>query len=110
MLYTIHNQILHKKALLQNEPYIDKNITQWHSIALTAHANLIKAQEEASRGGRDAAAQIRVDEAQAQVDKVWKDGMKVLGVVVEGYAAEPRGAEATYQLALCKHEQAERIQ
>jgi hypothetical protein len=48
------------------------------------------------------------DNGKAQVMLLQKSSEKVL-LLIERAAAEPMGAEATFQLALCKHEQAERL-
>jgi hypothetical protein len=49
-------------------------------------------------------------EAAVRRDQVKKSGAKMLGLLVDGSAAESRATQASYLLALCLHEQAERLQ
>jgi hypothetical protein len=50
------------------------------------------------------------DTTRGPVEVLWKEGLPILTVVLEGAASEPQALLLTYQLALSKHEQAERLQ
>src|SRR5262249_32405486 len=41
---------------------------------------------------------------------VWKQGQEPLSILLDGVCAQVRSPEVTYLLALCMHEQAERLQ
>ena len=48
--------------------------------------------------------------ARARVNALWKEGEVPVGSYLLVATAEPMGSWTTYFLALCKHEQAERLQ
>ena len=99
--------------LRQDHPELDEQLAQWCTRAYAAYAERIKAQAElieAQKAAKNAtAAQSRVAAAQARVDQVWEQAQP-LELTLISAAAEPISAEITYQLALCRQEQAERFQ
>jgi hypothetical protein len=94
------------QGYLQNNPDVLTDFEKWKEALFSAYGQVVKAQEAARRGGPQEA----VEQALAQREQVEKQGAKMLSVIVEGLAAEPRLAQATYQLAVCMGEQAERAQ
>jgi hypothetical protein len=95
-----------QKAKLQSDPDAITEFERWKEELFQAFGDAGRAQDAAGKGGSQEAA----DAALARREQVWKNGNKVLSLLVDGGTAEPRGAQATYQLALCMHEQAERLQ
>jgi hypothetical protein len=84
----------------QEAPRLQEGVAAWIEQALAAHAEFLRA-----RGGPGEAA------AKAQVAALWKwRPDDPIAVLLLGAAAEARGAEVTYQLGLCKHEIAARLQ
>lgn len=104
-LVAMRDELRRGKAMLQAETSLEQKVNQWCGRAVETYANLIRAEREAGAGGRSAA----LVTAQARVDELWKQSKEMV-LLVRAATAEPFGAEATYLLALCKHEQAERSQ
>jgi hypothetical protein len=91
----------------QEKANLDKQVEEWCRLAIHVNGELIKAEDAAgSRGARDEELQA----AKTRMDEVWKTGQAPLTLLMRTATAEPLGSEVTYQLALCKHEQAERAQ
>jgi hypothetical protein len=91
----------------QEKANLDKQVAEWCKLAIHVNGELIKAEDAAgSRGARDEELQA----AKSRMDEVWKTGQAPLTLLMRTATAEPLGSEVTYQLALCKHEQAERAQ
>jgi hypothetical protein len=84
----------------QAATHLQEGVSEWIEKALAAHADLLRA-----RGGPAEAA------AKANAAALWKwRPDEPIAVLLLGAAAEARGAEVTYQLGLCKHEVAARLQ
>jgi hypothetical protein len=105
-LQALRDQFKVQKDWLQTNPDVLAAFERWKETLYKAYGAVAKAQEEVRKG----APQDVLDQAVAQREQVEKEGAKVLSIIVDGTAAEPRLAQATYQLALCMHEQAERAQ
>ncbi len=95
-----------QKDMLQTNPEVFAKFDAWKDELFKAYGDVGRAQEEARKGGSHEA----VERALARREEVRKQGGKILAVLVLGGTAEPRGEQVTYQLALCMHEQAERLQ
>jgi hypothetical protein len=86
---------------------LEKQVDEWCQQVNHAYADLIRAEQAAgSRGAKDP----DVQDAQNRMEKVWQNGARPLNRLLLAARAEPFGPEVTYQLALCKHEEAERVQ
>jgi hypothetical protein len=75
--------------------------------------NLLKAQFDLQTAQRQAGGDSQnpaLVAARERLEGVWKQGQMWLDALVFGAAAGPMGQELNYQLALVKHEQAERLQ
>jgi hypothetical protein len=91
----------------QEKADLEKQVNEWIKRVNHAHADFIRAEEAAgNRGARDP----DVQDAQKRLDEVWKSGSRAFNRLMLAARAEPFASEVTYQLALCKHEQAERVQ
>ena len=79
---------------------LNKDLKSWADQAVAAYAEM-----ERQKGSADEAL------AKEKVAALWQ-GEKAGPIVVllQGSAAEGRGAEVTFQLGLCKHEEAARLQ
>jgi hypothetical protein len=84
-----------------NIPEFQRERAAWPDRATSAYADLIRAEKEGPAA---------VAEAKQRVDAVWKEGNRIVSVLVEGQAAKPLDAVTTYLLAQAKHEQAARLQ
>jgi hypothetical protein len=82
----------------------DEKLRKWRDQAMSVYANLLRAQREVGPGSLEA-----VTAAQNEVNTLWKESAG-LERMVRARAAEPFLSEATYQLALCQREKAERAQ
>lgn len=95
-----------QKDRLQSDPEVYEKFERWKDDLYQAYGAMGRAQDEARKGGSPEAA----DAAAVHLEQVKRSGEKVLSVLVDGSAARPRAAQAMYQMALCLHEQAERLQ
>jgi hypothetical protein len=105
-LVSLRDELERNKTMLQAQTGLDQKVEQWCAQAIETYATLIRAERE---GGGPGARTGAVASAQAKVDDLWKRSKEMV-MLVQAAAAEPFAAEATYLLALCKHEQAERSQ
>jgi hypothetical protein len=110
-------QVRFQKSLSQNDPELMKHMGEWLEKVVAVQADY----QRAAKAGGD------LDQIQKRIQQLWVGGLNPGGdgsqpsgtasdrlppwlPFVVGVAADPMGAEATYLLALCKHEQAERAQ
>jgi hypothetical protein len=99
-------QIRIQADTLKNRPEVFDDFESWKKRLYEAYGKEGEAKENLRRGGSQ-----DVAEAATQArEQVWKSGMTVLSVLVEGGTAESRRAQVMYQQALCMHELAERLQ
>jgi hypothetical protein len=126
------DQVRYQKALGSNTPGMNRELRQWCEEAVAAQAALQRADREATRS-QNAKAADELAAARQRLNRLWlgdqnlaliaeeegKTPQERKGVplvlplqlrVILRAAAGPMEAEATYWLALCKHEQAELIQ
>jgi hypothetical protein len=82
-------------------PVSPLGVQQWCKLAEQVYVELIQA--------KDAGDAVRLNAAQQQVKALWDQGADVSNLI-RATAAEPLESEATYQIALAKQEQAERLQ
>jgi hypothetical protein len=88
-----------------SERELQESSSNWSKEASADYADLLRAERAAEKG--DPAGVAAREEARAKIDDLWKRSRWPM-LYIEFLAAEPLTAEATYLLALCKHEQAER--
>jgi hypothetical protein len=82
---------------------LDREVADWLRVAREAYANLLRA-----RNARSPAAET---DASRRVAALWTPELgQPVYLLLHGALAGPRDAEVTYQLCLCKHEQAEQLQ
>jgi hypothetical protein len=106
-LTQMRQEILRQKAKLEASTDVRSEVAQALRNVIDAQAELQRAERQA---GANAAQDAAANEARERLEAAWKKGRGWLDILVEGSAAGPLGAEVNYQLALCKHEQAERLQ
>ncbi len=92
---------------LRSHPMLEAEVAAWCQKARTAQADVLIAQDEARRIGPEA--EPRLTGARERLAALWsaKEAESVARLL-NAAAAQALTAEASYQLALCKHEQAER--
>jgi hypothetical protein len=111
------DQVRFQKALFQSDPELMKHMGEWLEKVVAVQADY----QRATKGSGD------LDQIQRRFQQLWVGSLNPGGdrlqssdpasdrlppwlPFVVGVAADPMGAQATYLLALCKHEQAERAQ
>jgi hypothetical protein len=77
----------------------DAKLVQWAEAARDAYTKLLRARDDAARAS-----------AAAEVEAFWKADGATVSAIVDAAISEAGAAEATYLLALCRHEQAERAE
>lgn len=92
---------------VRDDPGLDKQLAEWCAEIVEAHADLLRAQRQAPAGQDAAKAALR--QAETRMQALWEKWPKVQRAVVAA-AALPLTTDVAYQLALAKHEQAERAQ
>jgi hypothetical protein len=115
------DQVRSQKAMFSDDRELQQQLRQWCDEALAAQAEFQRARTPAEKesaqrrlqvlwaGENTLVAPVNDDRS----EKAHKPAPVLLPVGLRAVlksAAQPMGAEATYWLALCKHEQAERLQ
>jgi hypothetical protein len=106
-LTNIRQEIIKQKARFEADKQLAIQVQEALRELRDTQADLQRLQRQAGAG---AANDPLVQAASARMDDAWKKSLGILDVLIEGNAAGPRGTEVNFQLALCKHEQAERLQ
>lgn len=106
-LVRVRDELREQKARLVAAVGLDAKVRDWSEQIIAVQADVNRA---AGRGARDPAGRAALDQARAQLDAVWKEGEEVLTILLQGRTADVQLPDATYLLALCKQEQAERLQ
>jgi hypothetical protein len=101
-LMDVLRHISHIQQLAQ-EPNLDAEAAKWLEQMVAAFGAMARAEKQ---GKLTDPAYVS---AKAQVAELNQHAEKII-LLIERSTAEPMAAEATYQMALCKHEQAERLQ
>src|SRR5262249_45957124 len=100
LLVAMRDQLRGQRDRLNKNPDLPRQVLQWREQMIEAQANLLRAE----RG------EVPAEPARRRRLQLWMEGEKYWSVVLEGAAAQPLLEEVTYQLALCRHERAERLQ
>jgi hypothetical protein len=93
------------QTVLRGDRELEQSFAKWFQVAVKAQADLLGARRKFAERGTPELREA-LDKAEAQMKRVWEDSPKPLQFVI-GSAAGPLSAEATYLLAVAKHEQAE---
>lgn len=96
-----------QKQLLAVADRIDEQLDAWIPRVIEAHAEVVRAEAAAAR---DKSLQSAVGAALAREEQVYKEGSRPLVTLLDGKSATARAGEVLYLLALCMHEQAERLE
>jgi hypothetical protein len=83
------------------ETNLEQNVDEWIPVAIRAHAE----KERAKNAGNAE----RQEQAARQVEAVWRTAAAI-HIYIGGAQVRPYGGQVAYWLALCKYEQAERLQ
>lgn len=96
-----------EKKALRVEAQIQAQIAEWFAAARQAQADYLAAQSRAAGGDSSALAALKA--AEANLTDMWRQGEKPLSFLLHEAMNVPMGSENAYFLAICKHEQAERL-
>src|SRR5262249_40387699 len=105
-LTNTRQEIIKQKQRFAEERDLSGEVKKTLRVLSDAQAELQRLEQQARKNPGDA----NLQEPREQMDKIWTQGLATLDIYLQGNAAGPRGVEVNYQLALCKHEQAERLQ
>lgn len=100
LLMEMLTHISHAQQRLVAEPNLDAEAGKWIDDMRSSYAAMLRGEKNPTDSS--------YLNAKAQVSELQKYSEKVF-LLIERSVAEPMGAQATFQLALCKHEQAERL-
>jgi hypothetical protein len=78
---------------------LDRSFEEWKKKAVEVYARFKKAAKSSETA----------DEAKVELTQVWKEAVAVILLLHDGIA-RTRNVDITYEIALCKHEEAERAQ
>jgi hypothetical protein len=98
-----YNQL---RQALRSDRELEEQMSVWADEATRAYADLLRA-ERAPGGARDS---VALEQARRRVERLWKENLRPVTNLMFASAAEPLGGMMTYNLALAKHEAAERLQ
>jgi hypothetical protein len=87
---------------LDNDPEVDNKAADWARMMSSAFAAQTRAERERPAG--DPA----IQDARDRADSLWKNSERVV-MQIERTVGPATASDLAYQLALCKHEQAERL-
>jgi hypothetical protein len=106
-LVQVRDELREQKARLAAASGLDEKVRTWSDEIIRAQADVNRANLP---GSKDRAGRAALDQARARLDEVWKTGEEFLLILVQGRTADVQLPDATYLLAQCKQEQAERLQ
>jgi hypothetical protein len=96
-------QVREQRAELQQHPELPGKVEEWSKEADAAYVAVLTAEDKEKHGS---APPGQMERAKSGLEHVQKEGQKLYPALLEGVSADARGADVTYQLALCMHEQA----
>jgi hypothetical protein len=110
ILSTMEGELRRQRQEMRSQPDLLAKVRAWGAQAIDFYGSILRA-ESASGAGKGKAAPIRLnpDEVREREVKLMEDARPVQ-ILIQGTAAGPLSGEVTYFLALCKQEQAERLQ
>jgi hypothetical protein len=108
MLVSIRDELQTLRRQARSDANLDETVAKWCYDLRNAQGNLLLAQSAVPRKAPDDPSLLR---AQERVRQLWsKEQVAPVLFFLHASATEPLLVEVDYQLALCKHEQAERLQ
>ncbi len=107
LLVIIREEIERQKALPVT-PKLEEAARQWSERVIGAYSDLIRVEEEAKKQG--GASSGAAAEANERVNQLWGAERAPAMILLQKSAALPMLERVVYLLALCKQEQAERLQ
>lgn len=105
-LTNMRQDIIKNRQRFAEERDLPGEVKKTLRTLIDAQAELQRLEQQVKNNPGDTGLQ----EAREQMNKIWTQGLGTLDIYLQGSAAGPRGVEVNYALALCKHEQAERLQ
>jgi hypothetical protein len=109
LLVTIHEELQRQKDL-KVSPKLNEAVQRWSEKTIEAYSDLFRAEEAGKGRGKETAVANAVAEAKERVNQLWGAERAPAIVLLQKSAAQPMLDRVVYLLALCKQEQAERLQ
>jgi hypothetical protein len=109
-LVKARDRLREQKARLETATDLADKLRDWQENIIRTQAGLLKAEQRLRSAAKDREAQAEYEDAKNKVEAVWKEGQEPLSILLDGLAAPAHSAYVIYLLALCMHEQAERLQ
>lgn len=100
LLVDMERQLRAQQERFLKAPQLNKKLAEWSAKIVAAQANVLRADN----------GQLPRERAYYERDLAWQEGEGPRNVALEGAAAPALLEEVLYQLALCNHEKAERLQ
>jgi len=101
-LVTRQDQFGHGLERLRNSPKSEEEIQKWASEAGELYFQLGIARTDKNA--------VAIQQIESAIEQNWKQNVQLVQLLIDRVSAELGHTEATFLLALCKHEQAERVQ
>jgi hypothetical protein len=108
LLVAMRAELQHQKTLVNQVADLQPQLEEWCERAKVVSQTRLVVQERARRAKNPEEAASEMAAADEQLNQLNKSFP--VSVVIQAAAAEPMSDAVTYLLALCKHEQAERVQ
>lgn len=110
LLVAMHDELQRQKARPAG-PKLEENVRRWSKRAIEAYSDLGRAEEASKLKGDEPAAAGAVSNAKERVNQLWsRPQSDPVSALLQLSMAEPMLERIVYLLALCKQEQAERLQ
>jgi hypothetical protein len=106
-LVELRDELRKAKAAVEGNPELQALMGNWVEEFATAYANLLRSERAQVSGDRESA---QLQQARTRASALLAKSGEPLTKIMLASAAEPLAGLSTYFLALCKHEQAERLQ
>ncbi len=89
---------------------LNEAVRRWSEKMIEAYSNLIQAEDAEKTRGKEAGAGVAVLQAKERVNQLWGIERAPAMALLQKAAAQPMLDRVVFLLALCKQEQAERLQ
>jgi hypothetical protein len=106
-LVELRDELRKTKAAVEGDPELQALMGKWVEEFATAYANMLRSERAQAPGDRESP---QVQQARKRAAALLEASNEPLTKIMLASAAEPLTGLSTYFLALCKHEQAERLQ
>jgi hypothetical protein len=109
LLYSMHRELERQKTR-RPPPQLEEAVFQWSKNAMEAYSDLSRAEEAGKVRGKQTPSASAVAEAREKVNRLWGPQSAPVTALLQMSSSEAMLERVIYLLALCKQEQAERLQ